>query len=338
VKNEEKIISAAISRCFCANYPEDKLEVIVVNDGSRDATFDEIKKCKEEYPRLKVIDFKEHKGKRQAIAAGATLSKGEIIACLDSDSLLNKDALYYLVQGFTDPSVGAVCGHAYILNSDENALTRMQEVRNFIAFRVIKAAEHVFSSVTCCSGSLSAYRREYLTRVMDKWLNQTFLGKAATFGDDRSLTNLILRKYRVLYDDRAVVETAAPSGWKKFFRQQLRWKKSWFRESLNACGFIWRRHPAASLSFYIGFILPLISPLVVFKVFVYQPLLLGKPSHYYALGLGLMSLLFSLYYLAKRPNRKWIYGIYFCVLYTVLLSWQIYYAIITCRRNHWGTR
>ena len=338
VKNDERIIGRAIEQCFLSNYPKDKLEVIVVNDGSTDKTMEEIERSKLRYPELAVIDFKINKGKRQAMAEGARAARGEILVYIDSDSLIGRDSLKHIVQGFSQPKVGAVSGHANVLNGDENLLARMQEVRYYLAFRVLKAAEHLFSAVSCCSGTLSAYRKSYLMEILDKWLNQKFLGAPATLGDDRSLTNFILRKYRVLYDCRAAVETVVPVTWKEFFKQQLRWKKSWFRESIIASGFIWRKHPVASISFYAAVLLPLISPLIVFNTFICRPLFFGQPPTHYLFGFCLMSLLYSFYYLLKRPNSKWIYGIYFCIVYMAVLSWQTYYAALTCRRNHWGTR
>ena len=72
----------------------------------------------------------------------------------------------------------------------------MQAVRYFVAFKVVKAAESVFSAVTCCSGCFSAYRREAILPHLDWWEHQTFLGRPSTFGDDRSLTNCVLRTGR----------------------------------------------------------------------------------------------------------------------------------------------
>ncbi len=104
------------------------------------------------------------------------------------------------MQPLADRRVGAVCGHADVLNVRETWLTRMQAVRYFVAFRVVKAAESVFNAVTCCSGCFSAYRREAIMPRLEWWENQTFLGVESTFGDDRSLTNCVLRDWRILYE------------------------------------------------------------------------------------------------------------------------------------------
>ena len=87
----------------------------------------------------------------------------------------------------------------------------MQAVRYFVAFRVCKAAESIFGAVTCCSGCFSAYRREAIAPVLERWENQRFLGRPATYGDDRSLTNFVLRKWKVTYDELARSRTIVPA-------------------------------------------------------------------------------------------------------------------------------
>ena len=93
--------------------------------------------------------------------------------------------------------MGAIAGHAEVQNSRESWIARMQAVRYFVAFRVCKAAESIFGAVTCCSGCFSAYRREAIAPVLERWENQRFLGRPATYGDDRSLTNFVLRTWDV---------------------------------------------------------------------------------------------------------------------------------------------
>jgi hyaluronan synthase len=265
----------------------------------------------------------------------------EILAFVDSDSSLEPDALRRLVQGFADPQVGAVCGHADVANPDESWLSRMQVVRYFVAFRVVKAAESLFGCVTCCSGCFSAYRRAAIVPHLDRWEHQTFFGSPATFGDDRALTNRVLRDWKVRYAADAISHTAVPATLRQFLRQQLRWKRSWTRESLILMGFVWRKHPIAALQAYCGVLLSLVAPIVAIRALLWQPLVghTGVPF-VYAGGIYAMALAYGLYYVVRRPryDPRWIYGVVFCFFYIAFLLWQTYWAIVTARSSSWGTR
>jgi hyaluronan synthase len=337
-KNEETSIYETIERIYESDYPEKLLEVIVVNDGSTDGTLEEMRRAQRRHPGLKLIDFAENLGKRHGMAAGARAAKGDILVYVDSDSFVRPDTMLQIVQAFKDKDVGAVCGHAHVENANKNFLTRMQEVRYYVAFRVVKAAESLFGAVACCSGCLAAYRRSYVMQILDVWLNQTFLGTPATFGDDRSLTNFMLRRYRVIYNSNAACSTLVPETYRQFFRQQLRWKKSWVRETFIAGRFMWRRHPLAAFFFYLGGIFPLVSPLVVCYALVLPWFGVGELSLLYIYGATLMSGLYGLYYLGRMRSSLWVYGVAFSFFYMFVLVWQTYYALITVRRNHWGTR
>ena len=163
--------------------------------------------------RVRVIDLGRNRGKRAAMAPGIRATDAEIIAFVDSDSVLEPDALRSIVQGFADPHVGAICGHADVLNVTETWLTRMQAVRYFVAVQGrARRPSPLFGAVTCCSGCFSVYRREAIMPHLEWWENQTFLGVESTFGDDRSLTNCVLRTWKVRYESKAVSHTIVPDN------------------------------------------------------------------------------------------------------------------------------
>lgn len=338
VKNEEEIIKDTIEYAYNVNYPKDKYEIIIINDNSTDSTLSEVYQLQKKYSDLIVLNFTEDAGKRNAMAAGFYQAKGEIVVVLDSDSFLSKDSIYNIVQDFVDSEVAAASGHTDVYNAKENALTKMQAVRYFLSFKIMKAAESLFSSVTCCPGCFSAYRKSCVMNVIDKWRNQKFLGKQCTFGDDRSLTMMLLRKYKIYYNSSAIAFTVVPKTYKHFFNQQLRWKKSWFREYLLGCKFMWKKNIFMSFSFYAGFILPIISPIVAFLAIVYRPLVFDQPFYMYIYGTFLVSLIYSLYYRSTRPSKIWVYGILFCFFYLCILTWQNYFAMLTIKTTKWGTR
>src|SRR4051794_41074337 len=274
--NEEAAIARSLRSLLAADYPVDKLEIVAIDDGSTDATLAELRAVEAEAGgRVRVIAFPENQGKRAAMAAGIRATDAEIVAFVDSDSVLEPDALRRLVQGFADPRVGAVCGHADVFNVGATWLTKMQAVRYYVAFRVCKAAESIFGAVTCCSGCFSAYRRTAILPRLAWWENQHFLGRPSTFGDDRSLTNCVLRDWRVVYHADAVAHTIVPDTFQQFMKQQTRWKRSWTRESLLVARFIWRKHPLAALAVYVGIVLPLLAPVTAVRAVVFHPIVAG---------------------------------------------------------------
>jgi hyaluronan synthase len=340
--NEQEAIGQSLRSLLELDYPIDKLQLIAVDDGSSDDTLAEMRRVADSAPgRVSVIDFPENRGKRAAMAAGIRASDAEVIVFVDSDSVVAPDALRALVQPFADPRVGAVCGHANVLNLRDSWLTRMQGVRYFVAFRVVKAAESVFGAVTCCSGCFSAYRREAILPRMAWWESQTFLGVESTFGDDRSLTNCVLRDWRVVYEKRAVSHTIVPTTFRGFLKQQTRWKRSWTRESLLVARFIWRKHPVAAFFTYLSILLPLIAPIAALHALVWGPLLHGGtlPLVYLA-GIYSLAMVYSLYYVLFQDEYSlvWLYGVLFVFFYLAVMLWQTYYAIFTCRTASWGTR
>jgi hyaluronan synthase len=343
-KNEATNIYETIMRIAQIDYPRSKFDVIAVNDGSTDNTLAEMLRAKRDAAMIgvsvQVVDWEVNRGKRDGMAETVKRSANELVVFIDSDSFIEPDTPRHLAKYFVDASVGAVAGHAYVANANTNVITKMQAVRYFVAFKAFKASESLFGSVTCCSGCCSAYRREYIADFIDEWLNQTFLGTKCTYGDDRALTNMLLQRgYDALYAEQARSYTFVPDTFQQFMVQQLRWKKSWVRESLKASLFIWRRNPIMSIAFYLGIALPLVAPVVVTRALIWYPLSTGTMPWFYLFGLAIMSVIYGLYYrINVRTDRHWVYGSVFAVLYTLILIWQLPYAVLTLRNSKWGTR
>ena len=272
------------------------------------------------------------------MALGIRNARTELVAFVDSDSFLDPDAIRNLVQPMADPKMAGVSGRTDVVNAYTNWLTKMQTVRYYISFRIFKAAEAYFSAVMCLSGPLSCYRLSVVREVADEWLNQTFMGRKATFGDDRSLTNFVVRKHRTYYQDTAICSTLVPNNHKVFLKQQMRWKRSWLRESLKAGTFMWRKEPIMALSFYFGLLIPLIAPMIVLYNLIYVPVVLHIYPITFLLGILLMSFLMSFAQLLLKKSSLWVYGIWFCLYYEAVLLWQMPYAWLTFWVSDWGTR
>lgn len=346
--NEEKWIEKTILCCLDQDYPVDKLELIIVNDSSTDQSklmiFRTLAGLAGEADRFKVhervkyLEPKSMRGKRNALALGTRYATHDLVVFVDSDSFLAHDAIRHLVQPMKNPKVGGVTGRTDVANTYTNAVTKMQAVRYYIAFRIMKAAESYFDAVTCLSGPLACYRKSIVLENMKAWLEQKFMGQRATFGDDRSLTNFVLRKHRTLYQDTAICSTIVPNTHRSLLSQQMRWKRSWLRETMLASRFIWRKEPFMALFFYIGLITPALAPVIVVYNLVYVPLVYHVFPLAFLTGLLLLSSMMSFTQLFFRKSSLWFYGFIFCFYYVFVLLWQMPVAWFTFWKSTWGTR
>lgn len=341
-KNEEESMYRTIATSMQSTYPG-WFECIAVNDGSTDGTGAAMARAKKDFQQVKggvkVITFEKNQGKREGMAAGALVAKGNIFVFIDSDSFVQPTAIQRIVEHFLDDrTVGAVAGNTGVENVGRNLLTKMQSARYGVSYEIFKTAESVFGTVSCCSGCFSAYRAAAMMPVLDQWRHQTFMGTQSTFGDDRSLTNYVLKTWKVIYCRQAKATTVVPEKMNVFCRQQLRWKKSWIREGSVAARFIWRKHPVAATSFYMNLVLPIFGPLVVFYDLIYAPFTRMEFPTVFIAGVAGMSLLFGMFYYLTTMNGYWWYVTFFSLLYVVVLIWQMPIAVMKLRDTRWGTR
>ncbi len=194
VKNEEGNIRNCVQSCLDSSYT--KKEVIIINDGSTDGTpaiLDEMRK--EVGLKLQIIHLSKSVGKKGAIDAGSQIAKGEIYVMMDSDCDLANDAVDNAVKIFySDRRIGAVTGHARVRGAAKgNTLLKIEDVWFDGQFRMLKGMETSFSSLTCCSGALSIYRREAVHQYIHAWAHDHFLGiENFKFATDRRLTAYVL--------------------------------------------------------------------------------------------------------------------------------------------------
>lgn len=338
--NEGEAVARTIDACLSLDYPASKLEVVVINDGSSDDTWDQMLRAAARYPpdAVRCIDLGSNQGKRAAMAAGIRATSAEIMVFVDSDSLPAPDGVRRLVQIFANPKVGAGSGITLVRNAQVNALTKMQQARYYVSFQLLKKAEAVVGAVACNPGCFSAYRRTAVLQVLERWENQRFLGMECTFGDDRALTNMILRKRWVSsYHSAAVAWTEVPERYGKFFRQQLRWKKSWLREGPILMSHIWRTRPLAFPAVLIQTLAGLLSPIVLLYNLIWHTAATGKVPILYVIALYMMACAYGLYYRMLRNDGLWKWAIFGTFFY-IALSPQLLWAAVRIRDVSWGTR
>jgi cellulose synthase/poly-beta-1,6-N-acetylglucosamine synthase-like glycosyltransferase len=199
VKNEEENIRNCVQSCINQSYP--KKEIIIINDGSTDRTAEILDEMRREEKaknsdkqQLRILHLSRSVGKKKAIEFASQISKGEIYAFMDSDCDMAYDAVERAAKIFiSDPQLGALTSHGRVRGAHSgNILEKFQDVYIDGSCRAIKAEESSFSSVTCCSGSLSFYKREAIQHFIHEWAHDTFLGMDFKFCTDRRMTAYVL--------------------------------------------------------------------------------------------------------------------------------------------------
>ena len=340
-KNEGKVIASTVDKCFEADYPEEKLEVIVINDGSTDDTLAMLLRAQTRHKNLVVVNWEQNRGKRHGMYEGFNRARGEIVIQLDSDSFIDPKTFRKLIEPFADPRIAAVCAHATPSNADANLVTRMQAAFYFNSFRIMKAAESVTSTVMCCSGCCSAYRRSAVEPILDQWLAEKFFGKPVTWGDDRALTSWMLKTgHKTVYTDAAQAFTVVPDTWKQLMKQQLRWKKGWIVNSCITSRFIFKAHPLLAALYYFPLVaISLITPIMTFRAMFFSPVVnTFFPSIYFLGGLSMAALMAIYYYYKYQGNKYWPYGFVWAAFNMFVLSYLMIYALFKLQDRRWATR
>jgi hyaluronan synthase len=343
--NEGPMVEKALYSVAASDYPAERLEVICVDDGSRDDTWRYIEKARRRHPWLiQTIRFPQNRGKREALYAGFTQGRGEYFVTVDSDSVVEPDTLRQILAPLLkNPEVGAVAGNVKVYNRTYNILTRMLWVRFVLSFDFLRASQSMYGFVFCTPGALSAYRREAISPILEKWRQQTFLGNRCTIGEDRAFTNFVLRQgYLTVYQRSAVVYTTVPETYKGLCRMFLRWDRSNFRESLIQLKFMFtpyrRKHRLLPiLDFFVReleFPLSLIFVPLLLAALVLYPAALVK----FVTAMGLVSFLLTFHYVYREKDMDFVYGVLYSYYFFFLMKWVRPYAFLTLRDGRWLTR
>ncbi len=341
--NEGAMVEKTIDSVAASNYPTGRLEIFVVDDGSRDDTWEYITRAAQRHPGLvTALQFPENRGKRAALAVGFRRARGEVIVTIDSDSVIETHTLLAIAGPFRDPGVGAVAGRVSVYNRREGLIPRMLHVRFILSFDFLRATESTYGSVYCCPGALAAYRTSVVRQVLAEWEGQTFLGVACTIGEDRALTNNIMQAgYDTVYQRSAVVYTIVPTRYRQLTKMLLRWDRSYIREELRLARILWRRPLVARMNILAERTITNLRYPVSYVTMGMIVVLVVQDPHIILrmiVSIGVLSMLYTLYYLRSERSWDFVYGIAYAYFAFVSLSWVFPYALFTARARGWMTR
>jgi hyaluronan synthase len=316
-------------------------QVIVIDDGSTNGVQERLRALAARWPII-VHEFEENAGKREAIHYATTHlidDDVEFVVTIDSDTILEPDALVRVVEPLYYPEIGASTGNVLLLNERQNILTRMIGTYYWVGLNIYKQAQSVIRSVVCCSGCLAAYRASLLREIVDEFANQRFLGEACTHSEDRHLTNLVLKRgYDVVYVGEAVSWTETPATVRGFLRQQRRWKRGYIRESIYTLTYAWRVKPLLFLQILCW---DLTAPFLSFGLRLALVVTAVSDPHLLVTTIvpsWIALMLVRYVFVPLRAGRK-VPGLFFYMLfYECCLYWLNLWALLTVKNKSWVTR
>jgi hyaluronan synthase len=229
-------------------------EIIVVINGAPNPQLQDV--CEEFAPLVRWVHTP-IPGKRNAVMIGTKMSTGDITVLVDSDTVWTPNTLSELVRPFADATVGGVTTRQRILEPERKWITRWADWLENSRSLYSMPAQSVLGQVGCLPGRTIAFRRSIMMRVMDKFMNERFMGVFLEVSDDRTLTNLTLKEgFRTVYQHTSLVYTDAPLRVKKLFKQQLRWARGSQYNTLRMLPWMLGHAPMLSVFFVMDIILP----------------------------------------------------------------------------------
>jgi len=227
-KNEEKTLAKTINSLLKINYPKDKLQIIIVNDGSTDNTEKVAKSLINKNPSFEMllVNRRANGSSRKAAALnfGLKFVNGEFVACLDSDTYVSQNSLKRMLAHFEDRNVGSVISGIRVINPD-NIYGKIQRLE-YIFTTFIRSLMSKIGTLHITPGALSLYRTEVLKKM-------------GGF-DENSLTEdfeiamkLRYNHYLIKMEPRSITYTSVPDSFGSFWNQRVRWFRGFIETSMK---------------------------------------------------------------------------------------------------------
>jgi len=215
-KNEERVIGQLLHRITQFTYPKEKLEVIVINDGSTDSTGEVVERYSAAHPYIHVLNRQNGNVKAGALNEALGYAKNEIIACFDADYYPQRDIIEKLTSSFIDPEVGIVQGRVTVLNEGSTIVTRLVTLERIAGYKVDQQGRDELGLIPQYGGTVGAIRKSLL--------KQTNGWDTKILAEDTDLTfSALLLGYKIRYVEEAECYEEAVETWGAYIHQRERW-------------------------------------------------------------------------------------------------------------------
>ncbi|MFD4370620.1 glycosyltransferase [Streptomyces sp. NPDC058486] len=289
-----------------------------------------------------------NRGKRHAQMHVLADDDADVFVTLDSDSVLDVDAIAEGLKPFADPKVQSVAGQVIVLNHAANALTRLIGVLYLPFTRGLRSAQSVLRRVTINSGTLAFYRADVVRGAAGAYENERFRGRPMQMNDDSMLTFYALLAGDTVHQPSSLVFTLVPERWPHYLRQQMRWMRGttvrhlWWLRYMPVRGVVFWSTVAEYLHLVLGLAIPvaLVSH-PGFRDHLGAVLLLAV-----VIGVAMSYLMALRLFTVSRTDMTLRQTFLLFALAPLASLWRVVvlrpmylYAMATCHRvNRWGTR
>lgn len=270
--NEEKVIAKRIRNLFDLRYPKEKLEIIIASDGSSDSTVDVAKKY-EEYG-IKVLDFKQNRGKAAIQNDSVKSARGEIIVFTDAETEFEKDSLKKMVRPFSNDLIGCVVGNL-IYNTERTSVSESEGL--YWRFeKKLREFESNLGILATATGACMAVRRRL-------WRDLAPI-------DDSDFTtplDVIRQGYKIVYVPDAIAYDVPPHTIKGELKTRIRQTSKNFVGTLRRWGWKgWIKHPIISWGLLSHKILRWFTPFFMLGAFISNLFLFDEGMVYLVVFFG----------------------------------------------------
>jgi cellulose synthase/poly-beta-1,6-N-acetylglucosamine synthase-like glycosyltransferase len=223
VKDEEKVIGRLLKAFLNVDYPPEKREIIIVEDGSTDKTAEICEKYTQRYPsQIRLIRRSTSNGKPSALNYALKHVRGEVVAIFDADNIPESNVLLKAAKYFEDPTTAAVQGRPNFINADENMLTKFISYEETVRYETYLRGKDVLNLFVPLTGSCYFVRKNILNKV-GGW-------DGKSLSEDLELsTRLVEAGYKIRYASDVQSWQENPVNLRQLFRQRTRW----FRGSME---------------------------------------------------------------------------------------------------------
>jgi cellulose synthase/poly-beta-1,6-N-acetylglucosamine synthase-like glycosyltransferase len=346
--NEEKVIAYTVEAMLNLEYPKDKLDVLVINDGSTDATAEIVNKYASNDSRLRIYNVPKGeggKGKSRALNIGLKQTKADFVAVYDADNTPDPPALKYLMaQLLEDETLGAVLGKFRTVNKNRNLLTRFINIETLGFQSMLQAGRWKMFKIATLPGTNLIIRRSLIDKL-NGW------DEDAITEDSELSVRIYKEGYKIKFVPYSVTFEQEPESWKVWIKQRTRWVqgnnyvgKKFLKEIPSFKNKFLAIELLYILSLYYVFLVALIGSDVLFLLGVFNVVTINLPGSYtlvWVVGvvLFIMEILLALSYDREDKFSNLLLSllmyITYCQLWIFIVGRAIYLDVVKKEKRTW---